>query len=651
VPRLVLIVGFACFITNQIHAELIESTDRKLRLEEKDDNFEKMLHFFPEGVAFFDKDQKSLYSNPYWKSVGDEVKMSLNNISISSIDLENLLKDDSKTDLLDILVKKEDSKKSLRKVVETLSAKHLNRPASKNESSDDSLFHDSCIINPDESEFVICSQNGKCLKEYAVKIVNVNYFDGRKSLLLLLNDVTDRLRLRDEKISGKIKSMMLWSVSHELRTPLNQINGMLYLAKSKCENNKIKSYLEIAENWSELLLFKINDILDYCEIKNKSFKIKKNSFSIHDFMKSLREIFEKSVDNKVKRLLIFISRDTPEFITQDERRIKQILWNIVYNAIKYTEKGFIIISVDWEKGDSQSLTNFNDHKNKNKEKFLRIQVSDSGIGIPKEKRENIYKIFGDDLSQPDVQNEINGSTKLAGLGLSISQLILKQFKSKLYHKSNINVGSKFWFKLQVDEFKYDCPIMNKGETPSINFNWQRGFNNKDMKIQRNKSCDKFLKIVDTKNSYIKQTKITNKRDSSVDKNLFIGYDKYFSSINNSDIRILNKMKNNLLEQEENIPDEIHENGKPQVIKNLNNFKNNDLNTKRNIKKLKFLSQRELMICSNLNNNGTVQNSIAERQISSQKQIEESKYEEIHSRNSEDEDDFQNWQLSLSVSIN
>ena len=167
----------------------------------------------------------------------------------------------------------------------------------------------------------------------------------------------------------------------------------------------------MAENSSDFLLTKINDILDYYEIENKTFKPNMVSFNIHNFMLSLKESSNKFMNSKTKNLSVLIAKNTPKLITQDKDRLKQVMQNIISNAVKYTEKGFIIITVDWE--------------TENRKNFIKFQVSDSGIGIPKSRNQEIYQIFGSRNHKEMNKDNNQASTKLAGLGLSIAQKILK----------------------------------------------------------------------------------------------------------------------------------------------------------------------------------------------------------------------------------
>ena len=217
-----------------IDDELVGSTSRKILLEEKDKNFQAMLYHFPEGVAFYDPKQTKLYSNPYWERVGNNIHFVARSMSISSIGQFMNDKSSKPISLVERLINKDDNS-TLSTVIKNLSDEHFsNHKKLGNESSEEDYDpSEANVLNHDKTEYILCTDYGLVVKEYNVKIVKIKFFNGQDSLLIIVNDVTDRLKLRDEKISGKVKTMMLCSISHELRTPLNQINGMLYLAKTK----------------------------------------------------------------------------------------------------------------------------------------------------------------------------------------------------------------------------------------------------------------------------------------------------------------------------------------------------------------------------------------------------------------------------------
>lgn len=271
------------------------------------------------------------------------------------------------------------------------------------------------------------------------------------------------MKLRDEKISGKIKTMMLCSVSHELRTPLNQIDGMLYLAKVQCSDPKIEYYLSMAQNSSEFLVTKIDDILDYYEIETNNFKPVMASHNLSEFMTNIKESFMPIIDPKTKKLSIMIDKKAPDNVTFDKKRIRQVLNNLITNAVKYTEKGFVLVTIDWETVSTGNSVSKDNKEINNSNHYLKFQVSDSGCGISKRRNKELYSLFSQQQMESGEYDE-NGdqsATKLAGLGLCVAQKILKQFRAKLQHSSSVNVGSKFWFRLKVDEFEFVQPEDNQ----------------------------------------------------------------------------------------------------------------------------------------------------------------------------------------------
>jgi signal transduction histidine kinase len=121
----------------------------------------------------------------------------------------------------------------------------------------------------------------------------------------------------------------------------------------------------------------------------------------------------------------------------------------MYNAIKYTERGFITITVDMIHYDDILNSDSEESDNDSKNQTIRFKISDTGVGIPKEKFNNLLSIDGNTMNIQYIGNDSQQATRLAGLGLSISEKILQQFNSHLHHSSFVNQGSSFWFDIHI----------------------------------------------------------------------------------------------------------------------------------------------------------------------------------------------------------
>ena len=222
--------------------------------------------------------------------------------------------------------------------------------------------------------------------------------------------------------TAEFKDHFLANMSHEIRTPLNGIIGMLdvFYASYKL-NSKQKEQLEIVKSSSHSLLTIINDVLDLSKIQAGKMKVFPKNTNIIESVSSIKSLFQPIAERKGLLIEVFISKDVPKYIVIDESRIKQIINNMVSNAIKFTEKGKIIIRVERRK------------------KQLYISIQDTGCGIKDSLKNKIFEEF----TQIDEANakRIDGT----GLGLSICSKLVKLIGGEIGVTSEINVGSTFWF--------------------------------------------------------------------------------------------------------------------------------------------------------------------------------------------------------------
>ncbi len=258
-------------------------------------------------------------------------------------------------------------------------------------------------------------------------------------------DITNRKiidnEIREAKVlaekSAKAKSVFLSNMSHEIRTPLNVILGLTgILQKSNFSNPTVdKKNLDGIQFSAENLLVLINDILDFSKIEAGKLTLHKEDFNLHELLNNLSRGFKIKADEKGLTYKVFIDTTVPKFIVGDQLRLNQILINLLGNAIKFTQKGEVIIQVTTHEILDDHIT-------------LNFLVKDTGVGIPEDKLKNIFESFYQ-VHKPG-KNKIEGT----GLGLSISKQLIELQGGILNAKSTPQVGSSFDFSIQFDQSNF-----------------------------------------------------------------------------------------------------------------------------------------------------------------------------------------------------
>jgi K+-sensing histidine kinase KdpD/CheY-like chemotaxis protein len=288
-----------------------------------------------------------------------------------------------------------------------------------------------------QGELTCCTSHGVEFPGYVSVMPFMSDDVGLKKINIL--DITDIKKAQAELVIAKdkaelamnAKSKFLSNMSHELRTPLNGIIGTANLLLDEASMPEQKEHFSLLKYSSEHMLHLINDVLDFSKIEAEKMELEKSAFNIKEFFDKIQSLFASQFSRKEVTLEFVIDEKLNRFFLGDETRLSQVMSNLISNALKFTNKGKVIVGAEMGKANSKSAQ-------------VSFYVKDSGIGITEQQQKIIFLSF----TQADTTTTRKfGGT---GLGLSISKNIIELYKGELKVESKKGEGSKFYFTIELD---------------------------------------------------------------------------------------------------------------------------------------------------------------------------------------------------------
>ncbi|MDM8527562.1 PAS domain S-box protein [Anaerolineales bacterium HSG24] len=329
------------------------------------------------------------------------------------------------------------------------------------------IHPDDCDSVTDKIQTMLSEKRGMPF-EYRILTANkeLKFVEGTNQLIFdregniteligMIHDITEHKRAQEELKKAKekadsanqAKSTFLANMSHELRTPLNGILGYAQILKrDPITPSQHQHSLDVVEQSGYHLLALINDVLDLAKIESGKIELYVTDFNLPSLLNGVSEIIKIRAEHKDISFFLEFADNLPHMVHGDERRLRQVLLNLLGNAVKFTDKGSVTLQVKSEKlmvnSEEQEKQSQISKPSDTALKRFQFSIQDTGVGISPENLDTIFDPF-------EQVGEQKRQAKGTGLGLAVSKNLVELMGGQLYVSSQLNVGTQFWFELAL----------------------------------------------------------------------------------------------------------------------------------------------------------------------------------------------------------